>query len=246
MKLTSIAVSAVPSDTGVFASGAARSAVGASAEAPAGGPLSPTSLPRIPKSLTENDWRWNPLIGSIVNVALPPSVNSGLEVDPIVSCALVIATDRVPLAARVIARLPEMSNIPPALMSTLQAVRENVPGAIVVGFVVELPQPVGLATMNVTGVVASAFSLSVTVAVTFSPLSPMKVSVPVAYSPYWPLGGRAVVHGRIGDQDADRVRVERPGRVVDAVRLLVRAAADEHAEPGGRERRRAAGAVARA
>ena len=83
-----------------------------------------------------------------------------------------------------------MSNIPPALMSTLQAVRENVPGAIVVGFVVELPQPVGLATMNVTGVVASAFSLSVTVAVTFSPLSPMKVSVPVAYSAYWPLGGR--------------------------------------------------------
>src|ERR1700722_4613288 len=76
VKVTSIEVSAVLSSMGALSSGAARRAGGAGGGAPE--PAGPKSKPGNWKSVTEKDCMWNPLTGSIVNVASPPMLKYGL------------------------------------------------------------------------------------------------------------------------------------------------------------------------
>ena len=142
VKVMSIEVSGLVSSSVVSATGVASAAVGASDDAPDGDPLPrPASMPSRSKSLTENDCMWKPLTGSMVKVALPPTLNTGLPLSVMETVAPVTARYSVPLWARAISSEPWTSNTPPALMSTSSADSLKLDGPMVV-----VPEPPGLAT----------------------------------------------------------------------------------------------------
>ena len=92
VKVMSIDVSGLVSSSVASATGLARAAVGASDDAPDGDPLPrPASIPSRSKSLTEKICMWKPLTGSMVNVALPPTLNTGVPLSVIETVAPVMA-----------------------------------------------------------------------------------------------------------------------------------------------------------
>ena len=133
-------------------------------------------MPTVPNRVklpTEKDCMWKPVVGLIVNVALPPMANTCWPETVIARLASAIASVSVPSGARVIPRVPLRSTTPATLTSAPATVSSNV---------------FGLTPSSVEAVV---LIWKLTLPDTFSPSSPTSWRVPLAVSAYWPAVGLA-------------------------------------------------------
>ena len=176
-------------------------------------------MPTVPNRVklpTEKDCMWKPVVGLIVNVALPPMANTCWPETLIARLASAIASVSVPSGARVMPSVP--------LRSTTPATSTWAP--LTVSWKV-----FGLTPSSVDEVV---LIWNMTLPTTFSPSRPTSWRVPLAFSAYWPAVGLAPgasMNDRVAplDEHADRARVDAP------VAVLVRSAADEQLQPGAAE-----------